>query len=357
MNAIRKGKGKQKSSWPMETFETWRNVHGRPSSQKLSADVMATIETTSGKEGSIKSQDSRQAPSKRHADSLEAERTNKRRINNSQVQTRLQTYLRHEREKQEAADLAYATQLFEEERQRAEATQKSTPQPKECTVCSDVLPPLSFPAKPPTTTCTHTVNVCEACLQEWVSNQLSSNGWQGIHCPECPSTLSHPDMRLAASPATFVTYDTLSLRDTISTLQNFAWCLAPHCNFGQENTPHAQGAFMECTSCKYRQCLQHRCKWHDGETCDQYEYRVSGRKAKDEEVKNKKYLEKEAKQCPGMGCGAWIQKTSGCDHMTCRKCATEFCYLCRAPYASIRRMGNAAHAVDCRYHSDNLYPH
>ena len=35
-----------------------------------------------------------------------------------------------------------------------------------------------------------------------------------------------------------------------------------------------------------------------------------------------------AKTCPGKNCGAAIQKNEGCDHMTCRVCKHEFCWLC-----------------------------
>lgn len=37
-----------------------------------------------------------------------------------------------------------------------------------------------------------------------------------------------------------------------------------------------------------------------------------------------------AKTCPG--CGSSIQKSSGCNHMTCKKCNAEFCYVCEQPY-------------------------
>ncbi|EUC33094.1 hypothetical protein COCCADRAFT_37035 [Bipolaris zeicola 26-R-13] len=42
---------------------------------------------------------------------------------------------------------------------------------------------------------------------------------------------------------------------------------------------------------------------------------------------------KPTQKCPG--CGSQIEKTTGCDHMTC-KCGFEFCYVCRAPYAGPR---------------------
>lgn len=38
---------------------------------------------------------------------------------------------------------------------------------------------------------------------------------------------------------------------------------------------------------------------------------------------------KNFKQCPK--CRRWVEKTQGCDHMTCR-CGGEFCYKCGGPY-------------------------
>ncbi|KAI9204995.1 RWD domain-containing protein [Polychytrium aggregatum] len=41
-----------------------------------------------------------------------------------------------------------------------------------------------------------------------------------------------------------------------------------------------------------------------------------------------------SRQCPG--CGARIQRTEGCPHMTCTMCFSEFCYVCEAPYGKCR---------------------
>jgi hypothetical protein len=35
------------------------------------------------------------------------------------------------------------------------------------------------------------------------------------------------------------------------------------------------------------------------------------------------------KQCPS--CKFWVEKSEGCDHMTCR-CSFEFCYICGGVY-------------------------
>lgn len=221
---------------------------------------------------------------------------------------------------QEAADMAFAQSLAEEEiaaHLAAAALAASGPQARDCTVCGDSLQPLSFPAKPPTSSCKHSVGLCTSCLEEWTASQLDDGGWQDIRCPECPSLLSYAEMHIASSTATFTRYDDLCIRGTLGDMSNFSWCLAPNCGFGQENLDNEHGSFMKCMTCRYRQCLKHRVAWHDGETCEAYEYRTSGRKKRDEEEADQAWLKKEASQCPGKKCGAWIQKKDGVSFSTC----------------------------------------
>jgi len=47
-----------------------------------------------------------------------------------------------------------------------------------------------------------------------------------------------------------------------------------------------------------------------------------------------------AKPCPA--CGVNIEKTGGCDHMTCHRCRHGFCWLCLVPYTA-----NVVHAEGC----------
>jgi hypothetical protein len=134
-----------------------------------------------------------------------------------------------------------------------------------------------------------------------------------------------------------------------------------------------------CEECGFRVCVVHDNTWHEGETCTEYDYRVSGQKEKDEQKRKEqeeaslKAIGKMSKKCPGRKCGWNIQKNDGCDHMTCEcsaagrpdryrcctdllgsKCSHEFCWLCLAPYDAIRKTGNAAHNDDCKYHSDRI---
>ena len=48
---------------------------------------------------------------------------------------------------------------------------------------------------------------------------------------------------------------------------------------------------------------------------------------------SRKWLDENTKQCPNpAGCGAHIEKISGCSHMRCRACRFEWCWVCRGKY-------------------------
>ena len=80
---------------------------------------------------------------------------------------------------------------------------------------------------------------------------------------------------------------------------------------------------LECPMCQKSYCLQCKTEWHKGMTCQ--EYQIS--KNKDEnDVKFEEYVKgSKLKQCPK--CKRWVEKISGCDHITC-SCGTPFCYRC-----------------------------
>jgi hypothetical protein len=230
---------------------------------------------------------------------------------------------------------------------------------RDCVVCSDSKIPLDFPVKAPTSSCEHPPQTCTDCLQKWIASELETKGCRGMTCTQCPQLMQYEDIQRAASEATFTAYEKILTRDTLSKLPEFAWCLAAKCSSGQlhASTEGPNSAMMECHTCKFVQCLRHRRAWHHGETCQQYDYRSSGRMAHDAERATTAILDAISKECPGENCGCRIQKWDGCDHMTCRRCKHEFCWECLAPYKQIRRIGNIAHQASCKYHTDNIVPY
>ena len=45
-----------------------------------------------------------------------------------------------------------------------------------------------------------------------------------------------------------------------------------------------------------------------------------------EEEENKKWLDERTRACAG--CGVRVEKSHGCNHMTCGRCGAHFCYRC-----------------------------
>jgi hypothetical protein len=95
-------------------------------------------------------------------------------------------------------------------------------------------------------------------------------------------------------------------------------------------------------------CIIHENTWHEGETCEEYDYRSSGRKAEEQsaqEAASLAAIRRLSKKCPGPECAFDIEKIDGCDHMTCKlgndrtnevitdemigsRCRYEFCWIC-----------------------------
>jgi len=59
-------------------------------------------------------------------------------------------------------------------------------------------------------------------------------------------------------------------------------------------------------------------------------------------------LKEISKPCPK--CKVPIQKSTGCDHMTCSRCRHQFCWPCLADYNAVARQGNHYHALTCPHY-------
>lgn len=255
------------------------------------------------------------------------------------------------REQQEENDRVKAEELLRSDETAVLADELL--KDRECVCCGDEKKLTLFPPHPPTYQCEHLPDTCFDCMHSWMASEFATKGTTDLLCPQCPQTLSFSDVQRAADETTFLAYEKLLVRTALGSLPDFAWCLNPDgCDSGQEN--RESNNYMECVVCKYRQCLKHQCAWHADETCEQYDYRTSGDKARDEEEQTAKMLDDVSKKCPGEGCGWRIQKSDGCDHMTCRKCRWEFCWHCLASHREIKRVGNTAHEEWCKFHSNNL---
>jgi hypothetical protein len=207
---------------------------------------------------------------------------------------------------------------------------------RDCVVCGESVYIFDLPAL---YQCTHRPETCAECYSGWIAAQLHENNWGEVKCPgdECKTTLSYHDIQAHASPEIFQRYDTYIARAAISqdrkfdrkSLQaassltvlaaNFRWCRA--CDSGQIHLTGVEGNIFTCAACGHKVCIVHENTWHEGETCEEYEYRASGRKERDQraqEAASVAAIGQLTKKCPGPLCIFNIEKNDGCDHMTCK---------------------------------------
>lgn len=220
-----------------------------------------------------------------------------------------------------------------------------------CVICTNDVLRASLPSSI-TATCNHPPQTCRPCISSWISSRLKTSGQGSLTCPQCTERLNDIEIKAFATPEIYEQYQFLVLRSTLSDNPEFHWCIGPGCQSGQLHAD--SNPIFRCTQCSFHSCIEHKVPWHDGVTCTEYDASIVSRQREMEEAASKKKIKETSRQCPGKNCGWRIEKNDGCDHMTCRKCNTEFCWLYKTNYNDIRRDGNMAHRRTCRYYSTNL---
>jgi len=113
-------------------------------------------------------------------------------------------------------------------------------------------------------------------------------------------------------------YTLLSTTAALSSVDDFRWCLGRNCKSGQIHETGTDGYIFRCHACGFKVCVIHNVKWHEGETCKEYDYRTKPELKGKEESASQRLITSTTKPCPGRSCGAPIEKDDGCDHMKCK---------------------------------------
>ncbi|TKA51816.1 hypothetical protein B0A53_05168 [Rhodotorula sp. CCFEE 5036] len=134
---------------------------------------------------------------------------------------------------------------------------------------------------------------------------------------------------------------------------SITWCPREACQAPVPKLSEDEEKLRVCPSCDYSFCVFCRRGWHgtrnacalpqssaivsgylsgDAEQRRTLEVRYGAADIKrlvaayEEERALQEWLQAHSTQCPG--CSARVEKSQGCNHMTCAKCASHFCYRC-----------------------------
>ncbi|KAJ0026965.1 hypothetical protein NQD34_017965 [Periophthalmus magnuspinnatus] len=198
-----------------------------------------------------------------------------------------------------------------------------------CRVCLESKTILSLPC------CG--MAVCEECLRLYVSSQVRmAKAFVSCPSPECSGFLEEGlllSLLTSEEVARYRYFLELSQLDS-STKP------CPQCNHFtslKNNTPNrSEHKYkIQCESCQFLWCFKCHAPWHNGLKCREYR---KGDKLLRTWASVIEHGQRNAQKCPQ--CKIHIQRTEGCDHMTCAQCNTNFCYRCGERYRHLRFFGD-----------------
>lgn len=194
---------------------------------------------------------------------------------------------------------------------------------------------------------------CDNCLKSYFDIHIKDGNIRALTCPEpgCDSQAFPAQIKNLVSKQDFERYEALLLQTTLDMMTDVVYCPRTFC---QSPVVIEDGEVMGlCSGCRYSFCTYCKLAYHGVEPC-----KLKQEKLKDvckeyqdgdattrkqleekygakilrktiENIESERWVASNSKPCPG--CGAAIEKQSGCNKMTCYKCKCYFCWLCMQP--------------------------
>lgn len=190
----------------------------------------------------------------------------------------------------------------------------------QCRICCDVCDNADGFALG----CDH--KFCYQCYGGYLSSAVESGPACILTtCPQhqCPNIVTRSIFRLLCEKEVFDKYESYVVRNYIETSKNMRYCTAARCDKviignGVRNVRCKCGNFM-CFKCGEEA--------HDPCSCSQLSEWTDKCNSESETAN---WILANTKKCPK--CSARIEKNQGCNHIACKMCKYEFCWICMGMY-------------------------
>eukprot|EP01104_Vermistella_antarctica_P011992 TRINITY_DN339_c2_g1_i1.p1 TRINITY_DN339_c2_g1~~TRINITY_DN339_c2_g1_i1.p1 ORF type:complete len:494 (-),score=96.47 TRINITY_DN339_c2_g1_i1:194-1675(-) len=176
---------------------------------------------------------------------------------------------------------------------------------------------------------------CIECLSAFFTVKIENGEVNDISCPhlKCNTLISASNVRHCVDAKTFQRYEFLILKSALNGMSDLRWCPRPDCENAMllYDHPNTTNPMMMCSDpeCRFMFCANCREEWHIDQTCEQYQrWKLENCES---HAENAKWVRHHTKPCPK--CGVPIEKADGCNHMRCRNCRFQFCWLCMREYS------------------------
>lgn len=204
--------------------------------------------------------------------------------------------------------------------EKVQSRYTDTSMPSQRSVCPVCFTEASVPT---ILTCGHTW--CTSCLESYLVSAVENKAFP-LTClggdASCNERISVTLAKKILSGEDFASLCDASFWSYVhARTDEFHHCPTPDC--AQVYRVVSGGVILQCPSCLVRICSGCHTEAHDGLTCEERD------KAED-----KLYYEwaatHDVKNCPG--CKTPIERSEGCNHMTCARCQTHICWECLATF-------------------------
>ena len=190
-----------------------------------------------------------------------------------------------------------------------------------CRICCDDSPP----SEALSLGCGH--QFCKTCYKEYLRNQVNDGpSCIRAHCPEhkCSQAVPRAFFTALLDEPISERYSMFVMRNYIETSKNMRYCPAPGC------AKVAIGSGVTKVNCTCSNPFCFRCgeEAHDPCSCIQLS-EWSLKCSNESETAN--WILANTKKCPK--CTTRIEKNQGCNHMNCKLCKYEFCWICMGSWA------------------------
>ncbi|KAH6563825.1 hypothetical protein BSLG_006131 [Batrachochytrium salamandrivorans] len=199
----------------------------------------------------------------------------------------------------------------------------------ECDICCNDDPALmSFALS-----CCH--RFCVGCYRQYLSQKIAEEGeCRRIRCPAagCTIIVNEQIIESIVLPVIYQKYRNLLMRTYVDDSIYLRWCPAPNCEFAIECKVRQDQLkeVVPAVTCRCGHTFCFGCGLANHQPCICYIVRFWIKKCEDDsETSN--WISAHTKEC--IKCSTIIEKAGGCNHMTCRKCKHEFCWVCMGPWS------------------------
>ncbi|KAH8840504.1 hypothetical protein MCOR27_006493 [Pyricularia oryzae] len=171
---------------------------------------------------------------------------------------------------------------------------------------------------------------CVDCYRQYLTQKIREEGEAArIQCPSegCHRIIDAKSLDLLVTPELKERYHVLLQRTYVEDKDTLKWCPGPDCQNAidcsiKKKDLHRVVPTVTC-NCKMRFCFGCTLNDHQPAPCELVKMWLK-KCADDSETAN--WISANTKECPK--CNSTIEKNGGCNHMTCRKCRHEFCWMC-----------------------------